>query len=531
MQLCFEGRKSMENKAYLESGLCPAGSAALGFETIRPNVEEMVRQYEQNNRNGNKEGMKELREKAMRYAEKGEADGFYLLAKFSETDKGNKQHTMAFLEQAMTAGNVFSAKMMREVQKKETLTERNEITLKKTTEILAEEDDLSSLYETGCAFAGVPISFCSEYNEKAAYERLKRYLELKQVIDMNDSDDRKAVYYCYLMGAKAGIDVEKASIPISWKALLDSDGIFKEEAEELPGEFLLLRNQYIEAVQFYLERNTSRAIECLLSIYRLKNFIDNPELRRKFEAALWKKAEDETVSDWIRYKIYYWYAKRYHQGDLCEVDLANAYGCYLRAGYLGNSTQRERERMEGNASRAAKIVFYKKVLELGYYEVCKQLGNMYMQKYDFEEALPCYELGVEHLKIKKARKECQEAYLHCKKEYNRRQVDLEEGRLHYLRCVEGGLALKKTSFESLKALADNGNLYACLKVAELAEMDEYIREKVPSAPKNQALLEYYRRAAKAGYVDAIGKMVEVYEKGLFGERKNPEWSNLWKERL
>ena len=100
-----------------------------------------------------------------------------------------------------------------------------------------------------------------------------------------------------------------------------------------------------------------------------------------------------------------------------------------------------------------------------------------------------------------------------------------------MRCVEGGLALKKTSFESLKALADNGNLYACLKVAELAEMDEYIREKVPSAPKNQALLEYYRRAAKAGYVDAIGKMVEVYEKGLFGERKNPEWSNLWKERL
>ena len=521
----------MEKREILESGLRPAGSVAKEFGNTRPDMEEMVRQYERYSRSGNKEGMQELREKAMRYAEQGVSDGFYLLAKFSETDKGNKQHTMAFLEQAVELENVSSARMMKEVQEKETLGKRADVMLKKTTEILAKADDLRSLYETGCAYAGVPVNFCSEYNEKAAYEGFKRYLALKLELDMNDNQDRKAVYYCYLMGAKAGIDVEKDNIVISWKALADSDGCYREEAKELPGEFFLARNQYVEAVQFFLEKNTERTIERLLNIYQLEYFINQPELRKKLDAALRKKAEDKTVSELIRNKIYYWFAKRYHQGDLCEVDLANAYGCYLRADYLGKSTQRERERMEGQASRAAKIVFYKKVLELGYYEVCKKLGDMYMQKYDFEEALPCYELGVEQIRMEKARKACQEAYLECKKQYNKRQVDMEEGRLYYLRCMEGGLALKMTSFESLKMLADKGNLYACMKVAELAETNAYIKNNVPSVPKNKELVEYYRKAACAGYGDAIAKMVEIYEKGLLGERKDSERSRLWKERL
>ena len=122
-------------------------------------------------------------------------------------------------------------------------------------------------------------------------------------------------------------------------------------------------------------------------------------------------------------------------------------------------------------------------------------------------------------------------YTRCKERIDKRMAQIEVATPSFNQCNTSLIGQKKEGFTRLRTMAKNGNAYAALRFAQIAEQDNYLKENMSDFPTNQEIFECYRAAAKAGERDAISRMADIFGYGQLGQRRDAAEERGWRSKL
>ncbi|MBR5508437.1 MAG: SEL1-like repeat protein [Lachnospiraceae bacterium] len=456
-----------------------------------------------------------------------------LLAIFENMHKGNYRRTVHLFEYAVQMGNAAAALNLANFYQKGTMVLKNLEKAREYLDLAVKRENINAMHqkalELGCSDVN---GFAYEKNKEAAFLLLKKYIEMKTPLDMTSRRDRQALYFCYLWGARSGYDMEREPAAEPWRRLLEVEGSYSKKALKIPAIILQGQGRYEEAVQVLLDAGTESAMEELEELFFHEYFTSRPQLQQNLENYLLQMRDsDETVPE-VREELYEWYGWRYETGKDMIKDTAIAYAYYGRAAALGGweKYQNYRNRILKKLEPDEKIVFFKNVLSQGYYDVAKEIAELYENNYQFENAKEFYHQGSEYAADRMVKQQCREGYARCKERLDKRQAQIEAATPSYHQCNTGLIGQKKDGFVRLREMAKQGNTYAALRFAQIAEQDSYLKDTMNNFPSPAEIFNCYKNAAEAGEWEAISRMAEIYEYGQLGQRRDQAMAERWRNK-
>ena len=505
-------------------------------EKLKRDLEDKYNQYMTYKDDKSLRAMEERKRIYKEVAELAKTDGAYvnLLAIFEDESKSSNRRIMHLLEQASEMGNGAAANNLSKFYRMGIRVPKNMQKSRAYLDLAVERDSTSAILRKALELAISNMNdYAYEKDEEAAFSLFKRYIELRTPLDMLNSDDRKALYYYYLFGARCGHDMEKEAVSESWEILLDGDDDYAKKAKRLPAIILQGQGRYEEVVQLLIDEGTESAMEKVEDLFFHEYFTSRPELQRNLENYLLQMRDSEEMISEVREELYEWYGWRYETGKDMIKDTAIAYAYYGKAAALGGweKYQNYKNRILKDLSTSDRIVFFKNVMAQGYFEVAKEIAELYEEKYLFEDAKEYYQQGSEYATDRAVKQQCREGYTRCKERIDKRMAQIEAATPSFNQCNTSLIGQKKEGFTRLRAMAKNGNTYAALRFAQIAEADNYLKETMSDFPTNEEIFECYKAAAKAGERDAISRMVDILEYGQLGQLKAEFAGNWWRNKL
>lgn len=355
----------------------------------------------------------------------------------------------------------------------------------------------------------VPLNMARRYDKYA----LIRYYELALELDKEDGKQSR-------LGEVE--EIEERLRPL-WE-----DPKSNEEAawmgRKLMGDILSDRGNYVDAVGYYMKAGWDESVEMILDCFQK---ITDLQIKQRLEERIIH--ERENGSNTVRGKIHYWYGKRYEEGNGVKRDKVKAFLSYWEAEKLGNGEgRRKRIAMITNARENMDLLaedFLVSIGEAGYWDAYKYLGDYYAHLIgisNYEKAQEYY-LKAQNGSMKEE----------CVKECNR-MAELVEQAIIYKNAVKLLDSDRyEYAFNELKKIAEKGYPEACMTVAEISEdRTGYLALKLKgSLLGDKDIRYYYKKAADAGMVEAIKKMIAIYRDGLLGAQPDREARKKWENRL
>lgn len=522
--------KMLHEKAIEESGLVPAGTTQ-NQKQDEITREEMERWYNKYQKAEKENRQRMYREVSMR-AENGDRNAVVLLAMtYSRTEENNLNQFqyIRLLKKAAEMKSPVACQMLYEayitgngVIKN---TEKSKKYLKEVIRYGNKEMHLkyAQALKNGNEIEGY------EKNIEQAYEEYKAYILRFGPLDMDKDEDRKILYDCYWCGYSLGKHMDKENIPQKLELLMDGRS-YAKEAAQMKGMYFRKQGKYEDAVQLYLASGVD-GIKEIEKLFFENYFTERRELQTKLDIVLKKMTKDSSVDDDIRAELYFWYGERYEEGNGVVQDNLEAFICYYKANELNSNYGVNMETMLENAVQMKDISFLKDAFEEGCNDVAEALGNWYQEKGIYEKALFYYKEGYEKGIDESARDICRKKYTKLQKKINQRNTYIEECEAVYIHCNTKNVGRKKESFERMRLMAKKGNTYACLRVAQVAERDGYLKENAIYLPTEEEIFQFYLKAAEAEEGEAVIRMVEIYRDGLLGQKKDSKKQYEWEQKI
>lgn len=502
-------------------------------EQLFKDIMDKQKLYEKARQNGDREVMqsiyKEVADMAKQYPY-----CFNVLASFEYHGRGNKRRAVSLYKKGCELGSGVAAYKLAFCYYNGILLKKDVVMAKKYLNLAVEREYTPAILFKAFELAGATkneFRFKTDY--EAAFSLFEKYYAGNPTFDMTNVVDRMALYYYYYSGAKSGHNMKEEALPVSWERLVEVEGICTDSAKELPVVMLEGQREYEKLIQSYIDAGTKEGMYKVKKFFFHEYFTSRPGLRQNLDNYLMKLRDAEDTAPEVRAELNDWYGRRHETGKDAVKDDAMAYAFYGKAGTLTKHREFQ-SRALNYLSKAEKITFFKNVINEGYNDVAKELAGLYEDKYRYDDAKAFYQLGSERAIDREVKKQCKEGYARCDEKISKRNAQIEEATPSYNQCNTETLGQKVSGCQHLVDLADQGNTYAALLVAQLLETDEYIRDHLEikiNATLDEVIVGCYKMAAEAGEYEAIQRMVDIYERGLFGQREDSYKAKMWRNRL
>lgn len=545
--------KMLRDKARAESALVPVKEEK---EEIRDNnnpkkqseetdyVENMVQKWEDEYTKALKqkdtETLKKIYCEVSRYAEAGNAQAINMLGILALLEKKNKGKVVRLFYEAGEAGFSTAKRNLSYIRAQGILCKKNLERARTLIEEAAEEGNTGSMYHL--ALEKLLINRVYEYSymdREKAYDLLKRYIQNKATLDMEDDEQRHALYLCYKTGYELKLDMDKEDVAEPLSLLLKHPGKYTEEAKGLQGAKQFLVGDYDEAIQSYLEHQTVDSIKAIEHIFFNKDFAKNRERQRQLDKVLENLRDEETTDKDVRIELYDWYGWRYEYGKAKLLEKAMAFWCYYKQSVLlGKDVEKFRSMIE-QAKKQMDTVFLEEVIEKGAYDVSVDAGFIYRRRRVYDKALAHYRMAYEYAENPSVRERAKNNFEILKRKVDRQRIDMEECEPVYRQFMAAGLGPKLEAFRKMQYMIYRGkypqdrNTYACLRVAQIVETDAYIQDclKGDDAYTPAKILWLYQQTEDGDLEEGVRKLYEIYSQGLYGEKKDMEKADYYRSLL
>lgn len=537
--------KILREKELAESGLLPKGTLEKQAEEEQRegqqpkeqqieeqneiSVEEMERWYNKYQKAEKENRQRMYREVSLR-AEQGDRSALILLAMTYIRNRKNKLSRVQgirLLRKAAEMNSLTACELLYEIYTKE------------GEEVLNPE--AADIYlEKGMSLGNKKLYikyFEDSKRAKQAYDGYKNYILRYTPLNMDVEEDRTALARCYILGYALGKNMDKEGIPEKVEKVIDCKDSFSKLAALAKGEDLEKQGKYENAVELYLEYGGFEGIKKITEIFFNTYFEERRKTQLTLNSVLENRAEDISLDRDSRELLYTWYGERYELGKGVTQDKKTAFIYYSKVDDLyegkvhGNEGKRRMDAMLKNAVAQGDKDFLKEIFEEGFSDIGEALGDYYMKLKNYEEAFFYYKKGYDGGIDENIRNRCKKKYTDYQKKQEQRNAYIEECEAAYVYCNTTNIGRKKESFERMRLMAKKGNTYACLRVAQIAEKDAYLKENAIYFPSEKEIFQFYREAAMAGEGEAISRMIEIYRDGVLGQVKNINKQKEWEKRL
>lgn len=510
-------------------------------DKIKNDIEKKHKLYKYAKARNNRTGMSEMQKiyrEAVKLSEKN-SHYIHLLALLEQENGNSRRREVQLTKHAFEAGSSGAAGKLAVIYQQGKKIPQDLEKARECTDEAVERENVKAIRLKALGLIGNNNYFQYGKNEEEAFRLFKRYIELRRPLDMEDKMDRECLYFYYYVGARCGHDMEKEALPESWKSLIETEGIYSKEAGQIVGFILAGQGKYQAAVKKFLDTGTVDAIQEVESLFFHKFFDDNPNLRQDIEKYLESILKNSQTAVEIRKELYRWYAWRYETGTGKPKRDVIAYAYYEKAAIMeGKGANKDyRKRFLRGFTDAQEIVFYRSVLEqclpddTYYNDVLLDMGQVYEGNSQLADAIQMYQQGAEVALSEEVRKLCNEGEQRCQAVIAGRRVQEEEAKASINQCESNTPGVKKIGFERLWEMANKGNTYAAYYFAYFAENDAWIKDYVKKFPSTQEIFNGYKKAAEAGWSEAIVRMADIYEYGQLGQRRDVSQAERWRNKL
>ena len=500
-------------------------------EQILLNFKEKVTLYREEKTKGDVKKMQRLYKDMVRLT-KQSPDVLTEFAMFENQECFNKRRFLHLLLQAAEKGSGKGAYTLAMYTVDEA-TEINRLRAERYMDLAVKNGHMPSILQKAMELSGGSgrlYYYFAPANYEEAFLLFQKYYANNDYYDMTNSQCRKALYSYYYSGAMCGYDLNENALQISWRELLRVEGITAEEAQALRDAILKGKNDYESLIRLYMEKDTVEGIRKVEEYFFDEQVIAKKEFRKKLEDKLLSMTEDENCSSAVRAELNDWYGSRYEKGIEKVKDDITAYKFYSKAGTISRHKE-FRNRVLGSLTSNQKIAFLKSLLDEGCYDVAKEIAEVYEANKLYDDAKSYYQTGERRASNYAVRRLCAEGYIRCNEKVMKQHEMETEASISYDQCMSGTLGKKKIGFSRLLELASNGNTYAALRAAQVAETDTHLRENKENIPSDEKIFSLYASAARAGEYEAIARMAEIYERGELGQRVDKEQARSWRLKL
>lgn len=502
-------------------------------EQLFKDITDKQKLYEKARQNGDREAMQSIYKEVAVMA-KQYPYCFNVLASFEYHGRGNKRRAVSLYKKGCELGSGVAAYNLALCYYNGILLKKDVVMAKKYLNLAVEREYTPAILFKAFELAGATKNdFRYKTDYEAAFSLFEKYYAGNPTFDMTNVVDRMALYYYYYSGAKSGHNMEKEALPVSWERLVEVEGICTDSAKELPGVMLEGQREYEKLIQSYIDAGTKEGMYQVKKFFFHDYFTSRPDLRQNLDNYLMKLRDAGDTAPEVKAELNDWYGRRHETGKDAVKDDAIAYAFYGKAGTLAKHREFQSRALQ-YLSKSEKITFFKNVINEGYNDVAKELAGLYEDKYRYDDAKAFYQLGAERAIDREVKKQCQDGYARCDEKISKRNAQIEEATPSYNQCNTETLGQKLSGFQTLIDLEKQGNTYAALRVAQLLEADEYLRDHLKieiNATLDEVIVGSYKMAAEAGEYEAIQRLVEIYEQGLLGQRENSYKAKMWRKRL